>query len=333
MKNLLLALCLMLCSNVAIGQQSHTIRVSGNGNSFEQAKLNAFKIAIEQHVGFIVSSEREVHNLKLAREEILVYSSGYVDNYTIISHLQVGNTTVLVVDVAVASSKIANRILSHSSSIHQFNGDRHSAQYQTYLANRNSGDNLLQSVIADYPKHAFNIEQKPYSLHVDTFRNAVIVIPYQLSWNYNYIVSLNSVLASLNEGRLGFLAKPAGQVVVMVKDPKDFLIGTKTHFKFNDFIRVNKLVEGMTGDNEIRIKAIVKNKYNQIVAESCHTPSMVTGDTPAFFDAGQLNTLLIYGNQRENGNIRIVVTPQSNLYQSLNDILDLQLKIVNYIAC
>jgi hypothetical protein len=62
------------------------------------------------------------------------------------------------------------------------------------------------------------------------------------------------VLAELNEGRQGFLAKPAGQVVVMVKDPKDFLIGTKTHFKFNDFIRVNKLVEGMTGDNEIRIK-------------------------------------------------------------------------------
>jgi hypothetical protein len=64
---------------------ANALQVSGEGATLEEAKLNAFRTAIEFAAGSVVVSERESHNYKLVRNEILVYSAGYVTDYKIIS--------------------------------------------------------------------------------------------------------------------------------------------------------------------------------------------------------------------------------------------------------
>jgi hypothetical protein len=104
MKKLLLTLCL-------VAPLANAIQVSGEGSTFEEAKLNAFKTAIEYEAGTVVVSERDNTNYKLVKNDILVYSSAYITNYKIINSFKSDNQYHVVVDVDVASNKIADRIL------------------------------------------------------------------------------------------------------------------------------------------------------------------------------------------------------------------------------
>jgi predicted RNase H-like HicB family nuclease len=67
---------------------ANALQVSGQGATFEEAKQNAFRTAIEFTVGSVVTSERESNNYKLVKDEILVYSAGYVTDYKIISTIR-----------------------------------------------------------------------------------------------------------------------------------------------------------------------------------------------------------------------------------------------------
>jgi hypothetical protein len=61
------------------------IRSTGVGSSFDEAKESAFKQAIENRIGVLVLSDREVQSYKLLKDEILTYSAGYVDDYVVVS--------------------------------------------------------------------------------------------------------------------------------------------------------------------------------------------------------------------------------------------------------
>ena len=53
------------------------IRTQGRGSTFEEAKNEAFRSAIEIKVGSAIVSEQETFNDKV-RDEIVNYSAGYV---------------------------------------------------------------------------------------------------------------------------------------------------------------------------------------------------------------------------------------------------------------
>lgn len=324
---LVLVVCFAMSACASI-PKSQYIRVDGAGTSFEAAKQNAFKNAIEFHVGAVVVSERETQNMRLAKDEILAYSSGYVDDYKIISQHTTGEHIYITTDVIVASNKIANRILGQSTSVASFDKDRHVAQTQTYINEKNTGDKILQNIINDYPQKAINVTQKPHTVGVDRNRQVVLNIPYKLSWNYNYIVAIRTILDSTEDGKINIVTQNVGHVIIVAKGPTDWFMGKKTHHQFSDLIVVDKLHDSMVAGNEIQIRTTIRNTSNQIIRESCVSPRFIAGLSPALYGIGDRNLVVIYGNAVEEGIQEISM----NTFQ-LSDISDIQMQIVKRNMC
>ena len=147
MSRLLLVACLVLASCASTDKHGY-IRVSETGSTFEQAKQNAFVKAVEIAVGTVMVSERETHNRQL-KNEVLAYSSGFVDDYKIVSSDTFGNVTHITIDVKVAEQKLANRILAKGKSNVEIDGLKHSMQYDGYIEVKQKGDQLLSMILRD----------------------------------------------------------------------------------------------------------------------------------------------------------------------------------------
>ena len=78
MLRLLFVVCLFISS---IANAGDYITVTGTGKTLDQAKEQAFRKAIEYKVGATVLSDVETQNYQRVKDEIYIYSSGYVDDY------------------------------------------------------------------------------------------------------------------------------------------------------------------------------------------------------------------------------------------------------------
>ena len=298
------------------------IQVTGEGSTFEEAKLNAFKTAIEFEAGAVVVSERESNNYKLVRNEILVYSSGYITDYKIINTIKQGNHVKVLVDVQVASNKLADRILGVGKDAKTFDTDKHSNQYNSYLQGKQNGDRLLQQLLNDYPKKAYNLTQGVHQLKVDVNRNGIIEIPLELKWNYKFIESLNEALKILEDGSNGLFKASPSNVTVMAKDPKDWVIGSKNQYKFNDMNTVSTIAQTLQ-NNQPRILVSIKNLSNKIAFQQCYIPDSLSGKKPAFYDAS--NHVVVYGNRIEKNKIQLNFV---NMHEVMKEIQSIELNIV-----
>ena len=306
---------------------ANALQVSGQGATFEEAKQNAFRTAIEFTAGSVVTSERESNNYKLVKDEILVYSAGYVSDYKIINTIRSGNQVQVIVDVQVASSKLSDRILGVGREVKNFDTDKHSSQYHTFLQGKNNGDRLLKQVLNDYPKKAYKLTQGVHQFNVDAYRNGIIEIPLELSWNHNFISSFNEALSILEDGSNGLFKLSPGNITVMAKDPKDWVVGTKNQYKFNDVVIVSNVRDTLQ-QKKPNILLTVKNFENKNVLQQCYIPDSVAGKKAAFYDVG--STLVFYGNRVEKNKIELSVT---NMQDAIKQIQSIELSIVSDDNC
>ena len=322
MKKAIVFLCLSLASFFVYA--NNYTRVTGIGNTFEEAKLKAFQIAIQSKVGSVIASERETANLNLIRDDIVVYSAGYVDDYKLISQTYENQKVKVVLDVLVSSSKIANRLLSQSKSAKEFDGDKNFTRYDTFIKEKNDSDRIFQVILNDYPFKAYDIEQKPYSLKIDAYRNAVIAIPFELRFNKHYISSLAEMLNILQDGNTSWNARPIGNIVMTGAGTGSWLTG-KAHFKFND-VKLIENVQGTFGSqqNALRIKLTIKDKYNNVILENWYIPRSFYGEN---FYAISKDDLYIHGESVEKNLIRVVIPSDSAEYAMLRDIDKIELSI------
>jgi hypothetical protein len=306
---------------------ANALQVSGQGSTVEDAKQNAFRTAIEFTVGSVVTSERESNNYKLVKDEILVYSAGYVSDYKIINTIKSGNQVQVIVDVQVASSKLSDRILGVGREVKNFDTDKHSNQYDTFLQGKSNGDRLLKQVLNDYPKKAYKLTQGVHQFKVDDLRNGIIEIPLELRWNHNFVVSFNEALKILEDGSNGLLKPSPGNVIVMAKDPNDWVIGTKNHYKFNDTVLISS-IRGTLQQKQPNILLSINNFENKTIFRQCYVPDSVAGKKSSFYNVG--STLVVYGNQIEKNKIEVSLT---NMQDVIKQIQNIELTIVTDDNC
>lgn len=319
MKWLLLVACFFLVACSSTTKNSY-VRASGEGNTFEEAKNNAFKEAIEYHLGVVIASERDSHNDKLTKNEILAYSSGYVNDYKIISNNTSYGKVRVVVDVDVERNRISDRILSKSNDVKNVDGAKHQAQYQTFLYNRQNGDKLLQSILNDYPRHAYNLTQGKHSLHLDSARNLSIVIPYEISWNRNYLNSLSDALKLLDDGKLGLFHTSVGNVS----------IGNNKYY-FNDTFASNNILDAISEHNEVRLLLTVRDNSNRIVYSECYMPEFTRGMRSSLYEYSYVRVIHIglFTTRTENSKIEIKMRPNVNL----NNLSSVELSVATKGSC
>ena len=83
----------MAFSLVVSAQEDKTITltVSGQGQTRDEAKQNALRNAIEQAFGTFISSNTEILNDELVKDEIVSVSNGNIQNFKILSEVQMQN--------------------------------------------------------------------------------------------------------------------------------------------------------------------------------------------------------------------------------------------------
>ena len=170
------------------------IQVEGHGTTVDQAKQNGFRNAIEQVVGQVIVSDQEVRGDQLTKDWIGGYSAGYVDDFEILETRQEGNVIVVKMNVAVASSKIAQRMMSSGNKSLIIDGERLQAQIDTQLDQRNRGDQLIAEVLASYPYNAYVVNSGQTEIGLGVRRELYVDVPYEIHWSRFWLEALNETL-------------------------------------------------------------------------------------------------------------------------------------------
>ena len=309
-------LCLVACFLFASNSfaDNKYIRVSGEGSTVEQAKENAFRNAVQQRAGAIVLSERQSSNDKLSKDNISLFSAGYVDDFKIVDINQSNSSIKITMDVLVSESKLLNQVLSSGQTKQGINGERAIAAVNTFVDSKVKGDRMLDVVLGTYPKNAYIVEQKPFTVSVDIYRNAVISVPYSLKWNYDYITAMNEAMTMIEDkvGLIGFLNLAPSNVIIMAKNPKDLLIGSRNFYKFKDSLALDRIKDGMLGDNEVRIMLEISDSSGVMLYQTCYVPDSVNGRKKSFYNIGEPRVLTLYGNETESGTLYATIDPSHN---------------------
>lgn len=187
-----LALGLLIVSTTAYA--GTRVQVEGHGSTETEAKQAAFDSAITQVVGQVIVSDREVQGDQLVKDFIGGYSAGYVEDFTILETRRDHDRITIKMSVSVASSKIAQRMLSRGYQVTLVNGTQLQAQLESQLAQRERGDQLLSNVLSSYPYNAFVIKADRTELVIGARRQVTINVPYEISWSRFWLDALVETL-------------------------------------------------------------------------------------------------------------------------------------------
>jgi len=175
------------------------VEVTAQANNLESARESAFRMAVERAVGTVVASEKEVQNYQLQRNEIITYASGYVDDYQLVQQQTLNNQTQVQMKVWVSHSAISSRLLNVSRDDGTVEGGKISEQIRSVQRERESADRLLSTVLADYPRRAFDIRLEPTRVVMTDQRQGELHIPFVVAWNSHYINSIAEVVTRINQ--------------------------------------------------------------------------------------------------------------------------------------
>jgi hypothetical protein len=175
------------------------VEVTAQASNLESARESAFRMAVERAMGTVISSEKEVQNSQLQRNEIISYASGYVDDYQLVQQQTLDNQTQVQMKVWVSHSALRDRLLNVSKTAGTIEGGRLSEQIHSIQRERDSGDRILATVLADYPQRAFDVLVEPTRVTLDANRRAQLHIPFWLKWNEHYLQSLKTAVTTINQ--------------------------------------------------------------------------------------------------------------------------------------
>jgi hypothetical protein len=174
------------------------IEVKGSGRTAEEARLNGFRLAVEQALGSVIASETELQNSIIKRDEIISYAAGFVERYEIVNTVSTGSGYEIGMQVWVQRTNLAERLLVKSQADGQIDGARAAIAVDTAQYSRAQGDLLLLSVLRDFPERSFDIKLEPTRVEMTAGRGTELVIPYELVWNKKYIDSYFSARKSVS---------------------------------------------------------------------------------------------------------------------------------------
>jgi hypothetical protein len=243
----------------------------------------------------------------------------------------VGNKVVLIMDVTVAESKLKDFLLSKPSSVHNFDHTHHQTQLNTYFYERQTGDDLIKVLFRHYPNSAFNLTQHPYQFKTDSNRGIILVVPYELRWNYGFISALNETLQYTQDSEYSMFRPSLGRVIIEAKDPKDLLMGNRDVYYFNDLTRMRLVRELLIGENEPRLLLNITNLRREVIINKCVYPRYLSGRQRSFYGIGQPGELTIHGNEIEKFEVQVELGRGKTI--NIRDINHIELSVTRNKDC
>ena len=174
------------------------IEVQGQGPTAEEARMNGFRLAVEQALGSVIASETEQRNSRIQRDEVISYAAGFVERFEIITTMNTGSGYEIAMRVWVQRTNLAERLLVKSRADGQVDGARASIAIDTAQYSRSQGDRILGTVLKDFPERSFDVRLQQTRVEMTAGRGAELVIPYELVWNKKYVDSYYSARKSVS---------------------------------------------------------------------------------------------------------------------------------------
>ena len=315
---------------------STRVQVEGHGNTVDQARLNGFRNAIEQVVGQVIVSDQEVRGDQLTKDWIGGYSAGYVDDFEILETRQEGNETFVKMNVAVASSKIAQRMMSSGNQSLIINGERLQAQIDTQLDQRSRGDQLIAEVLTSYPYNAYVVNSGQTEIGLGVRREVYVDVPYEIHWSKFWLEALNETLGviavdskgcnswfvkqdnkiqlSAGSGLLGRLHDtPCGQEAdmrVSYKRLGSWLGETRSYYFYDrqTLEVINGQIQTPVGRQHIGLRVDLKDAGGNVLDSRC-----AKIDTSLFVSYTESQLEVVHWND-QNRNLRPVVNGDASVY-------------------
>lgn len=180
-------------------ERYYYVQVRGYGRTTEEARTQALRTAVDQAIGSVVNSEREVENQRLRRSEVVHYAAGFVDRYEVREIREESGFVAMTVDVYVRRSRLNDRLLGDHKTPGRIDGERLQAQTETLNHSRQQGDRLLTAVLNDFPKRAFDIEQGPSRVYYNDQRQRQLELSFKLRWRHAYLESFREALSHVSQ--------------------------------------------------------------------------------------------------------------------------------------
>ncbi len=198
MKNSFYMLLLLLaCAKLSSAQETDkivTLVVSGQGKTPDEAKQNALRSAIEQAFGTFVSSNTEILNDNLVKDEIVSVANGNIQNFEVISELEIPNlgyNTTLKATVSV--TKLTSFVTSKGFEA-DFKGSLFAFNVNQQIFNEKNevkAINDMSTVIKSLADIAFDYSIKPSEPIAVNSSNDQWKIPLEISvFGNNNLITL-----------------------------------------------------------------------------------------------------------------------------------------------
>ena len=289
----------------ATRQQVYYIEVAGNGATTTEARNNGFRLAVESALGSLISSETVVQNGRVQRDEIISYAAGFVDRFETIDTRTGPDGVTVAMRVWVKRSALADRLLNRSEQSGEVDGARASVQLQTLNQERATGDRLLQTVLNDFPRRAFDIELAPTDINRQN-RTAVLEINFRLAWNQDYLRSLWTALDATGQ-------RKGRTVATIAVGSGGWFRGFGGTAQFDDGHKLDLVLNKMVGTRPA-VLVTVRGAHRETLFASCylyqeldHMPDYVVNEN-RFVRYGS-NFAQIMGGYQLQGRIQIPVNP------------------------
>jgi hypothetical protein len=249
------------------------VEVESTASTIEAARKEAFKLAVAKAVGSLVVSEREIRNSELIRDDILMYSSGYVEDYEFKSETQVGSLYRVVALVWVSESKIADRLQISKKAAGQVDGPKLARKLETYVDQKVASDKLISNIISEFPKNTFVLEVGKTSSRL-VERSIQVVVPFKIRWEQSFITSLEEALVRTREGNDPLDWKYARlPSVIAIKKKGDWF---KTFAAYSDREK-EALFRRYLVDTRPHLLVEVRDNSNNLIHTTCYEIPNLTG--------------------------------------------------------
>ena len=270
MKKIVLLLGIItLLANVSFAQEDKTITltVSGQGKTQDEAKQNALRNAIEQAFGSFISSNTEILNDELVKDEIVSVSNGNIQKFEVISELQIpdgGYATILKATVSV--TKLTSFCEGKGISV-EFNGGLFTLNVKQQILNEENENKSIQNLLVTLKKIIensldFNIKaDNPISNSND---NVTWYVPLTINFSINKNISLfNNYLVNTLRG----LAMPWNEVENYKALGKEIyslsINGEQFHFRKEESVK-----KILTELNFYFVKCVLESKIESTISSN-----------------------------------------------------------------
>lgn len=316
-------LSLLLAEDVYSSKlQTQTVHVTGTGSNAEQAKNDAFRKAIEFSVGAILVNNIEVRNNKLTLDEILSYSSGYVENYKIHNTTYLDNKVSVDMTVTVSSSKIANRMLSASTEGTMIDGGKFAVQKDTFLQSKNNSDAVLNNFFNSYPSKAYEINNVKTSLKTNDVRKITLSVEFDLQWNQNWLNAFREIITLVDSD---VPPKKSSFIILFNDDPKAFLEKNRwVAGHLEDHQTIDLIIRSfITKEPMIKVELFDNNVS---LNKQCFSPSMNSYVNPQTTYYG-VSAIKLFPKRIESFRLNL------NIPVTLNKVSDMKITLVEESKC